>query len=198
LVLAQILNCLKSIEDSTEKIEGTLMNKKGISTLVIVAIIVIIVVVAGIAVYVLYSGGGEETPTPTPAPTPDIEGATSLQFDVATSEKDISFMAKNLGTSDVLLRVEEVYADGSSFVYIMNQTDQTVWAKFDSEWTDESASWATYWTETWEPSFNGYKAELANWSGTGDLEIQAGGETQTISNIVVNPTLADSLFQTSG
>jgi hypothetical protein len=172
------------------------VNKKGISTLVVVAVIVIIVVVVGIGVYVLYSGGGEE-PTPTPTPTSGIEDATSLQFDVATSEKDITFMAKNLGTSDVVLRVGEVYADGSEFVYIMNQTDQTVWALYAGEWTDSSTEWATYWTDTWEPSLSGYITSLADWPGTGDYEIQAGGETQTISNIVVNPTLEDSLFQPS-
>jgi hypothetical protein len=173
------------------------VNKKGISTWVVVAIIVIIVVVAGIAVYVLYSGGGGETPTPTPTPAPSVEGATSMQFDVQTSEKNITFAAKNLGTSDIMLRVEEVYTDGSAFTYIMNQTDQQAWAYVGGEWMDVSADWTTYWTNTWEPSLNGYMAELKNWSGTGDYEIQAGGETQTIFNIHVNPTLADSLFQTS-
>jgi hypothetical protein len=110
----------------------------------------------------------------------------------------MTFQVKNLGTSEVLLRVGETYSDGSEFTYIMNQADQTVWALVYGEWVDESANWATYWSETgtgWEPVLNGYVAELANWSGTGNYVIQAGGETQTISNIVVNPTLADSLFQ---
>ena len=169
------------------------MNKKGVSWVIIGIVIVAVVVIGVVAYWALTNTGGEEGPTPTP--TPGIEDATSLQFDVATSEKDITFQVKNLGTSEILLRVGETYTDGSELTYIMNQTDQTVWAEYGGEWTDESANWATYWTDTWEPSLNGYVTGLADWSGTGDFEIQAGGETQTISNIVVNPTLADSLFQ---
>ena len=172
------------------------MNKKGVSWVIIGIVIVAVVVIGVVAYWALTNTGGEEGPTPTPTPTSGIEDATSLQFDVATTEKNETFQVKNLGSSDVLLRVGETYTDGSEFTYIMNQTDQTVWAEFGSGWTDESASWATYWTDTWEPSLNGYVNELAtNWSGTGNLEIDAGGETQTVSNIVVNPTLADSVFQ---
>ena len=170
------------------------MNKKGISTLVIVAIIVIAVVIAGIAVYVLYSGGGgggEETP--------DIEGATSMRFDVnATVEGALEidrFTAKNLGTSDVLLRVDQTDAQGNEFTYLMNQTGQTVWADFGTGFTDYSEDFATYWDNTLigNVALNSYMTALANWSGTGNYE----GDSFIISNIVVNPTLADSVFQPS-
>ena len=169
------------------------MNKKAVSWVIIGVVIIAVVVVGVVAYWALTNTGGEEGPTPTP--TPGIEDATSLQFDVATSEVDMTFKVKNLGTSEILLRVGETYTDGSSFTYIMNQHDQTVWAFVYGEWVDESANWATYWTDTYYPDLNGYVHSLADWPGTGDFEIQAGGETQTISNIVVNPTLADSLFQ---
>jgi FlaG/FlaF family flagellin (archaellin) len=172
------------------------MNKKGVSLVIIGVVIVAVVVIGVVAYWALTNTGGEENPTPTPTPTPTsgIADATSLQFDVSTSEKDVTFQVKNLGTSEILMRVGETYSDGSSFVYIMDQAEQKAWANFDGSWTDVSSDFSTYW-DTWQPSLNGYVAELANWSGTGDYEIQAGGETQTISNIVVNPTLADSLFQ---
>jgi len=175
------------------------VNKKGISTLVIVAIIVIAVVIVGIAVYVWYSGGAQEPePTPTPAPTPDIEGATSMRFDVEVSvegavETD-RFTVKNLGTSDILLRVDQTDAQGNEFIYLMNQTAQTAWANFAGEWTDDSANFeAYYWNSELigKVALDKYMTALADWSGTGDYE----GDTFTISNIVVNPTIEDSVFE---
>ena len=169
------------------------MNKKGISTLVIVAIIVIAVVIGGIAVYVWYSGGGE-TPV-----TPDIEGATSMRFDVeATVEGAVEtdrFTAKNLGTSDVLLRVDQTDKDGNEFTYLMNQTGQTVWADFGTGFIDYSEDFATYWDNDLigNAALDSYMTALANWSGTGNYE----GDSFIISNIVVNPTLEDSVFQPS-
>jgi hypothetical protein len=173
------------------------VNKKGISTLVIVAIIVVAVVVIGaIAAYVWYSGGTPEA-TPTPEPTPDIEGATSIRFDVnATVDGNLEidrFTAKNLGTSDVLLRVDQTDAQGNEFIYLMNQTGQTVWADFGTGFIDYSSDFATYWDNTLigNAALNSYMDALANWSGTGNYE----GDSYIISNIVVNPTLEDSVFQ---
>jgi hypothetical protein len=172
------------------------MNKKGISALVIVAIVVIAVVVIGVAAYyVLSSGGGEETPTPTPSSP--VEGATSMRFDVnATVEgaKEIDrFTVKNLGTSDILLRVDQTDAQGNDFVYIMNETGQTVWADFGAGFDDYSSDWTTYWDNTLigNVGLNTYMTALANWSGTGDYT----GDSYVIYDIVVNPTIPDSAFE---
>jgi hypothetical protein len=195
-----MLNCLKSILDSTKKTRGNSVNKKGISTLVIVAIVVIIVVIAGIAVYVLYTGGGGE-PTPTPAPTPDIEGATSMRFDVnATVDGELQInrvTAKNLGTSNILLRVDQTDAQGNNFTYLMNQTGQTVWADFGTGFVDYSSDFATYWDNELigNVGLQSYMTALANWSGTGDYSYTSNGDSFVIYNIVVNPELPDSAFQ---
>jgi hypothetical protein len=174
------------------------VNKKAISTLVIVAIIVIAVVIGGIAIYVWYSGVGEEEPTPTPAPTPDIEGATSIKFDVnATVDGALEvdrFTAKNLGTSDVLLRVDQTDAQGNEFIYLMNQTGQTAWADFGTGFLDQSENFADqYWSNELigNVALESYMTALADWSGTGDYE----GDTFIIYNIVVDPTIEDSVFQ---
>lgn len=172
------------------------MNKKGISMLVIVAIIVIAVVVGGIAAYyVLTSGEGEEpTPTPTPTSSPDVEGATSISFDVELDVETDKFTAKNLGTSDVLLRVDQIDAQGNTFIYLMNQTAQTAWANFGGEWTDDSANFdANYWSSSLigKVALDSYMDALADWSGTGDYE----GDDFVISNVALNPELADSIFQ---
>jgi hypothetical protein len=173
------------------------VNKKGISTLVIVAIIVIAVVIAGIAVYVLYSGGGE--PTPTPAPNP-VEGATSMRFDVnATVEGALEidrFTVKNLGTSNILLRVDQTDKDGLAFLYLMHQTDQQAWAYCEGQGSEVSSDFATYWDSTLigNAAVNKYMAALANWSGTGNYE----GDSYIIYNIFVNPTIDDSAFEPTG
>jgi hypothetical protein len=182
-----------------------LVNKKGISTLFIVAIIVIAVVIAGVAVYVLYSGGGEPTPTPTPTPTSPLEGATSLGFklDVTMSGNNEmhAFTANNLGTSDILLRVDETDAQGTQFVYVFNQTAQTVWASIAGDWMDLSADFDSYWTgensgTIGYTALDEYMAKLdANWSGSGDYDYTSGEDTFHIYDIVVNPSVPDSLFE---
>jgi hypothetical protein len=181
------------------------MNKKGISTLVIVAIVVIAVVVVGIGVYwMYYGGGGEPEPTPTPSPTPNIQGATSISFDVEATVDDVTenikFTAKNLGTSDVLLRVDETDAQGTQFVYLMNQTAQTAWAKFSGQWMDVSSDFSTIY---WSSDFIGYTAVenhmdalVDGWTGTGDYEYTSNGDSFVISNVSIDPSLPDSIFQT--
>jgi hypothetical protein len=180
------------------------MNKKGISTWVIVAIIVIAVVIGGIAVYVLYSGGGEEEVTPTPAPTPDVEGATSLGFKVNGTISGVNelytFTAKNLGTSDILMRTDEIDVDGNHFIYQFNQTAQTVWASYSGQWSDISSEWTSYWEGANSgivgyTAFDGYKTQLAtNWSGTGNYDYTSGGDTFHIYDIIINPSIEDSMF----
>jgi hypothetical protein len=174
------------------------VNKKAISMLMIVVIVVIVVVVAGIAVYVLYSGG-EGEPEPTPAPTSNpVEGATSMRFDVNATvdgllEVDM-FTMKNLGSSDVLLRVDQTDAQGGQFTYLMNQTGQTAWADFGTGFTDQSEYFED---QYWNNELIGYTAvetymtALEDWSGTGDYE----GDSYIIYNIVVDPTIDDSAFQ---
>jgi hypothetical protein len=180
------------------------MNKKAVSWVVIGIVIIAVVVIGVVAYWALTSTGGEEGPTPTPAPTPDIEGATSLGFKLNATIGGVNelyaFTAKNLGTSDILLRVDETDAQGNAFIYVFNQTAQTVWASAMGQWNDVSTEFASYWDGANSAiigytAFNGYKTELAeNWSGTGDYDYTSGENTFHIYDIVVNPSVADSLF----
>jgi hypothetical protein len=179
------------------------MNKKGISTWAIVGIVVIIIIVAGIVAYVLYSGGGEETPTPTPTPTPSgspVEGASSITFDVnatvSGAEEFDKFTAKNLDTDGILLRVDQMDAQGNKFVYILNQTAQSVWADFGTGFIDESANYQTYADNTLigYVALHGYLQELANWSGSGSYDFTHNSDSFVISNIFVDPSVPDSVF----
>jgi hypothetical protein len=183
------------------------VNKKGISTMVIVAIVVIIIIVAGIAVYVLYMGGGGEpsaSPTPTPTSNP-VADATSMRFDVnATVDGELQInrvTAMNLGTSDILLRVDQTAADGTQFTYLMNETAQTVYADFGTGYTDQSSDFTTYWDNTLigNAGLQNYMTALANWSGVEgeNYSYEDGGNSFVIYNIVVNPQIDDpaAVFQ---
>jgi hypothetical protein len=201
-----MLNCLNPIKKGYRK-NGRrgLLNKKGISTLVIVAIVVIIIIVAGVAVYVLYNGGGGGGTTPTPTPTSPVEGASSLAFKVnvtISGDNELhAFTAKNLGTSDILLRVDQIDAQGNVFTYLFNQTAQSLWISVGGSWMDQSTDFASYWNGANSATigytaFDGYKTKLAtNWSGSGDYDYTSGADTFHLYDIVVNPSVADSLFE---
>lgn len=167
--------------------------------MLIVAIVVIIIIVAGIAAYVLYMGGGGEpsaSPTPTPTSNP-VADATSMRFDVnATVDGELQInrvSTNNLGTSNILLRVDQTAADGSQFTYIMNETAQTVYADFGTGFADYSSDWTTYWDNDLigNVGLQSYMSALANWSGTGDYSYTSNGNSFVIYNIVVDPFAAD-------
>ncbi len=172
------------------------MNKKGVSWVIIAIVIIAVVVIGGIAYWAMTStggdggnggNGGEDVYT--------AENATSLEFKVSATigemEEEYVFQVKNLGTSEVMLRVEQV-SGGSEFIYIMNQAEQTVWASFDGEWMEVSGDWSTYW-DLWAPALEDYQTQLADWE-SGDWEWEDNGDSYRVYDIVLNPTLADSLF----
>jgi len=176
------------------------MNKKAVSWVIIAIIIVAAVVIGGVAYWALTSNGGENGGNDGNGggdETPDVAGASSLEFKVSATiegmEEAYAFKAKNLGTSEVMLRVEQT-SGGSDFIYIVNQAEQTVWAAFDGTWMDVSGDFSTYWDDTWAPALDDYQTSLANWSGTGDYEYNVGGNSYRVYDIVINPTLDDSLF----
>ena len=184
------------------------MNKTAVSTLLIVGVVVIVVVVAGVAAYWMLTNpagtgeqtggeetGGEETGGGT---APNVAGASSLQFDVIATMEGVqekyTFMAKNMGTSNLMIRVDQTDAQGNAFKYIINSVEQKVWVYYDGQWVDMSDQFSMYWDQ-WKPAFDGYKSSLEGWTGIGDYEYTANGNSFKITNILVNPTLPDSLFQ---
>jgi hypothetical protein len=173
------------------------MNKKAVSWVIIAVIIVAVVVIGGVAYWAMTSTGGENGGNNGGDETPDVAGASSLEFKVSATiegmEEEYAFMVKNLGTSEVMMRVEQV-SGGSEFIYIMNQAEQKVWAAFDGEWMDVSGDFSTYWDDTWAPALESYQSSLADWTGTGDYEYNVGDNSYRVYDIVINPTLNDSLF----
>jgi hypothetical protein len=94
-----------------------------------------------------------------------------------------------------MMQVELVDSTGAEFIYLLNEAEQEAWAYWDGAWEDVSATFSTYW-DMWDPTLDDYKTNLADWTGTGDYEYtDSSGSSIKVSNIVVNPTLEDSLFQ---
>lgn len=172
------------------------MNQKGISTLVIAVIVVVVIAIIGVGVYLAMSGTGGNGDTPTPTPTPaGVADASSLKFSVEVTEDGETYtnnyMANNIGTTDLQVRIEMVEYD---MVYIVNGADQEAWSYMAGEWMDISSSFQDEW-DLWSTSVDGYQDDLTDWTGTGEYTYTAGGTTVRIFDIEVNPSLPASLFQ---
>ena len=148
------------------------------------------------------------SPTATPQPSTsgtgaNVAGASSLQFTVSVtnssggSQGTYTYYAKNAGTTSQMVRIEWTDPSGGTFVYIVNGALQQVWVESGGQWTDLSSAYASQST-TWDSTFLGYKNSLTDWSGLGDWTYtDPNGDTVRISNVSVNPSLPDSLFQHS-
>jgi len=175
------------------------MNKK---TIYIIVAVLIVVIVVGVAAYaLLYNGGsgGQSTPTPTPTATASVANATSLEFTANITSQGITvthvFYGKNIGTSNLTIRLEILGGESGNWSYILNTGQEKSWnstnngAWASSNFTADWAFWGTRWTNL--------VTNLKNWSGTGDYSYTSNGNAVTISCISVNPKLSDSLFQAS-
>jgi hypothetical protein len=197
-------------------------SRKGLIALIIIAIIVVAAAVGAYAV--LNNGsntGNNSTPTPgatstpspgstsTPSPgstsTPPPNGvasASSLQFSIdvtAGGVKQITstYMAKNAGTNNLMLRIETTDTSGTTSLYIVNGALQKAWIYDGTEWTDISEAYSTQFS-TWDASFTGYQNSLSGWAGVGGWTYAApNGDSVRYYDISVNPNLPDSLFEHS-
>ncbi len=174
------------------------MNKKAVSWIVIGIIIVAVIVVGVVAYWALTSsgggGGGEET-------VYNLGNATSVQFDVNLTipgEVGIyNFACKNLNsTSDLMLRVDAnpVVGAGTVYSYIFYAGNETTVNNSTGTWA--AGDFTTDWP-TWSTQFFGYLNHNKSWmTGDGNMAYtDADGNDVLIYNIVLNPTLSDSLFQ---
>jgi hypothetical protein len=172
------------------------LSKVSRKTLIAVIVIVAIAAVA-VGVYLAtQSGGGGGGGGGT---TTGIAGASSLQFSVSATHAGVSqgtytYMAKNLGTSNLMIRIEATTSTGDNFIYIVNGAQQKAWMCSNGEWLDLSDAFTTQWN-TWDSQWEGYQNNLAGWTGGDHTYTAPNGDTVRIYNITVNPSLADSLFQ---
>jgi hypothetical protein len=193
------------------------------STLIIVAIVVIAVVVVGVGVYLATRGSGTSlstsptpipsstasataTPTPTSTSTIGIATATSYAFNETGTASNgtvldtLYYATKNLGTSNVEL-IEVVNSpSGGTFEYIVNGVQQKAWVYSDGQWTDISSAYTSQ-LSTVESTAGIYVNMLKAFGGSGSFTYTMpsgqpnAGDKATFTNIQINPSLPDSMFQ---
>jgi hypothetical protein len=198
-------------------------SKKSRKPLIAIAVVVIIIVVVLGVYFAMggFSGtNSSATPTPTksssatPAPsstssasataaptstatTTGVSTASSLKYTVTdTTSSGVTtstFYAKNMGTTNLMMRIEET-TSGHTYVIIINGATKNFWMETDGQWVDMSSEFQSQWS-TWEGTISANQATLANWSGVGSYSYTSpNGDTVQINNIQVNPSLSDSLF----
>jgi hypothetical protein len=167
------------------------MNQKGIAPLIIVAVVAVVAAAVGVGVFVATRGGG------TGGGGGNIAEATSLQFKADTTIQGVSgtytFKAKNIGTPNMMMRIEGAY-QGQNVIMIINGAQQKLWACEGGQWMDLSTNYSQY-ENMWTTTFQGYLTQLGMWTG-GDWSYTDNytGISIHLYNIVVNPSLSDSLF----
>ncbi len=192
--------------------------QKNSRKLLLVAIIVAIIVIAAVGGAIALMGNNASSPNsndnnPTgSSPSPNqqqtnaIAGASSIKFSVsynsAASDADwgYTWSAKNLGTSNMMMRMEGTFSgasssDNSNMIYIVNGAQQKAWMCSGDQWVDLSEGYADLWN-TWNSTWEGYYEDFANWSGTGDYTYTSpvSGDSVRIYDVQINPQLNDSLF----
>ena len=165
------------------------MNQK---TLAIIIVAVIAVAVVAVAAYYLMNNGDDNVED-----IITVENASSLQFSVSITREgetyETMYWAKNIGTSDLMIRVEIPDTSGD-LIYIVNGADQTAWASTAGEWADLSDTFSEQ-SDMWSLTTDGYQDELSTWiEGDWTYTDASDGSEVRVYDITVEPTLADSLF----
>lgn len=160
--------------------------------LAIVIVAVLIVVVVGVVAYWALSSGDGNNNGGT-----NVGDASSLQFSVSIVREGESYetmySAKNIGTSDLMIRVDISTTEGD-IVYIVNGAQQKAWEYVGDEWNDLSDAFSAQW-DMWNTTVQGYTDNLSSWTGGDWTYTDADGTPVRIYDITVNPSLADSLFE---
>jgi hypothetical protein len=136
------------------------------------------------------------TPTPT-SPGGNIADASGLKYSVSVTEggktEGYTYQSKNVGSSNVMLRIDYTDENGEQTSYILNGAQIKAWAYSDGEWEDISIAYQSQFS-AWNGLYEAYVNNLLNWSG-GDWTYTVEGVTVRIYDITVNPSLPDSVFE---
>jgi hypothetical protein len=164
------------------------MNQKGIAPIVIVVVVVAVIGVAGGAV-LLTRGGGTGT-------AGSVASASSLQFSIDATVQGQSVTStvymKNIGTSNLKIRSDSTVM-GQQIKMIIDTGADKIYS-----WTSVTGWVEIPYSASYEQQFTGYTGQISGLTG-GEFTYTdpTSGATIRMYNIQVNPTLADSLFQTS-
>ncbi len=167
-------------------------------------------------------GGGEAEPTPTPmaTPTPEITPTTTPTPTPTTGDGEVGtassidftitveptggetstyrYRARNLGTSSLDIRVDYT-TQGIAISYILKGSSQEGWIYMNGVWYPFAEVLYNFseWWDIYSDSLEEYQGYLAEeWAQQQEWTYTVPGVgTVTYSNITINPTLPDSVFQ---
>lgn len=144
----------------------------------------------------------EPTSSPTEAPNP-VATATSLDFTVEGIFEGIGaftyrYRARNIGTSNLDFRYDMTTAQ-MNMAYILKGSTQQGWVYNGYDWIDFITVYQN-WDEFWDAFYEGFEdyhsALVEEWTGLeGWTYTIPGVGSVTYTNIEINPSLPDSVFQ---
>ena len=181
-------------------------------------IIALVVSIAAIGCTSSKSTKHKSTPTPTTAvSTPTTEAtaeptetavaneaatATSLDFTVQVNTQNVScayrYRARNIGTTSLDFRYD-LTSDQVNAAYILKGSTRQGWVYSGGQWIEFTTMYQDF-DHFWDSfyyGFESYHSYLAEeWTGLqGWTYTIPGVGTVTYSNITINPTLSDDIFQ---
>jgi hypothetical protein len=163
---------------------STKRSRKKLYAIIVTAILVVAVL---IPVLLLFSSGNAAA------------NASSLKYTQTTRYSDANgggqdtytVYVKNFGTPNIMSRYEGTY-NGEQIISITDEGTRQMWQYYQGRWSDISGFYnATMSSQAWADLRN----NLRNWNGFGEVKFTIWGNDVTISDIEVNPSLPDALFQ---
>lgn len=139
------------------------------------------------------------SPTATPITSPNVSSnntiakATSYQFSMEMGATVVPYTCyvKNDHSPHMAIRIE---MPSINQIYILNSQQQKSWVFRGEAWSDTSSGFIENFA-IWNATVYDYKDALASWNGFGDFIYQSEEGTVKLYNIILNPSLDDSLFE---
>jgi hypothetical protein len=144
----------------------------------------------------------EPTSAPTEAPN-QAATATSLDFTIeyileGMGTYTYQYRARNIGTSNLDFRVDMTSSQMDA-AYILKGSTQQGWVYSGGQWFEFTTMYQN-WDEFWDAQYEGFEeyhaALVEDWTGVeGWSYTMPGVGSVTYTNVNINPSLPDSVFQ---
>jgi hypothetical protein len=148
-----------------------------------------------------------QQPTSEPTATQEtnpVATATSLDFTIeyvieGQGDSTWRYRARNIGTSNLDIRIDYNIQGVGEYIYILSGSSQEGWTYAGGQWmsyTQVGMNFTDFW-DMWAEGFDNYHQTLVDdWNGVqGWTYTVPGVGSVTYTNIDVNPSLPDSVFQ---
>jgi hypothetical protein len=162
-------------------------SRKMLYAIIAIVILLVAVLVPVLFLFVLHGNAAD-------ASSLKFTETQILSASTGGDEQIYTIYIKNFNTPYVMSRAEGTY-DGQQVIGITDGVNHKMWTYYDGQWQDttfmSNGNWSTV-----DEGWNLLRTSLRNWSGSGELTYTLPtGDIFRLTNIEVNPSLSDSLFQ---